>query len=718
MRDHGFTHFAIALLEALLKCLPLFVIQLLAIYPLIAVGQGQEAMRALLDPAPANISWFLFPLSLSYSCLLTASFLFFLLGRWNYPADDAARTFCRIWVPSILTLIVGLLWPVAAELSSTHSNLWDASMGMINGAGILFLLGVVWWLTKPIVSKTVAVFIAVTGVVLFGSFIFGLITFFYGACFVALTVFCALIRDDFRDCNPNFRPWITVHPTGLGFAVMLVGSIALLSGTSVPWRMFIGTPSIIVCGFSFMVALAFILTALLSLVSPVLVRLGWILFVILLFFSPLNHEPLRVLPAASNPPARLPPSAHFVEWLRARPEVRDSAKPYPVFFVAAQGGGIRAAYWTSTLLAGLEERYPGFTNHVYAISGVSGGSVGGTIFTSMYRDLPARADEACAPLVPGGIHGLRACSAYLFQWDLLGPPLSGFLLNDLPFGWHRVRRGDDLEQGLEYAWFGSMETRRFEEPFQELWRDRPYQMPSLILNATSADDGHRIVVSNLVAGGQLTAEPDVEELLGRPVRLSTATFLSARFPVISPVATFESPDRGHFRLVDGGYFNNSGMASIAHLLRTVLPVLSTGEFAGRIRPVVLVISSSPVTRKPPPGRLEGSLAGALLGPVSVLENTGDAHETTYLREVIDLVGDEWVATDLRPPKDSPEVSLGWMLSAETRCKMDQTVNAILNGSDGSAAIGRALGQGTPQPASWTSCPPPQKPDEVTGVGPR
>ena len=65
---------------------------------------------------------------------------------------------------------------------------------------------------------------------------------------------------------------------------------------------------------------------------------------LLLFVAPLNHEPLRMLPAAAKLSPRLPPSAHFVEWLRARPEVRESTKPYPVFFIAAQGGGARAAY--------------------------------------------------------------------------------------------------------------------------------------------------------------------------------------------------------------------------------------------------------------------------------------------------------------------------------------------------------------------------------------
>jgi len=707
-RTSTFAHFVLSFLEALLKCLPVFVIQLLAVYPLLAVGQGREALNALLDPAPANISWFLFPLSLAYSCILTGSFLFFLLGRWNFPAENHARAFCRIWVPAVLTLSVGLLWPVAVEIGSKQSTLWDAIGGFTILGITIAMICFVWKLTKPIPSRNVIIFIAAAVTVLFGLWTFAPLLVFYGASFVAITVFCAFIAKDFRDSETETRQWQEAHRAGLGFAVLFVIGVFLLSRTSVPWRMFMGTPCIIVSGFSFQVALAFLVTALLSLVSPVLVRFAWMMMAVIVFLSPLNHEPVRTLAPDPGLPSHQPPSKHFIEWLRNREELKSSAAPYPVFFVAAQGGGVRAAYWTSTLLAGMEERYPGFTNHIYAISGVSGGSLGGALFTAFYCERYEHGERKCAPLAPGGIQGFRPCVSYIFQWDLLGPPLSGFLFNDLPFGWIDVRRAADLERGLEYAWYGSTETRRFEEPFRDLWRVRPYHVPSLILNATSADNGRPIVVSNLSAKGELTEDPGVEEFLGRPIRLSTAAFLSARFPVISPVAIVKSPGQDVFRLVDGGYFNNSGMASIAQLLRVILPAASRSEFAGRIQPVVLVISSSPATFKPSQRRFAGSLAGALLEPVKVLENTGDAHEATYLDEVADLMGANQVYTDLRPPKGSVAVPLGWVLSAETRCKMDQMVNTVLNESEGSTAIGLALGKSASQPATWSSCRPVEK----------
>ena len=57
--------------------------------------------------------------------------------------------------------------------------------------------------------------------------------------------------------------------------------------------------------------------------------------------------------------------------------------PVPMLVVATAGGGIRAAYWTATVLERLEADFKdqgGVRPYLFAISGVSGGSVGATAF--------------------------------------------------------------------------------------------------------------------------------------------------------------------------------------------------------------------------------------------------------------------------------------------------------------------------------------------------
>src|SRR5262249_39849276 len=55
---------------------------------------------------------------------------------------------------------------------------------------------------------------------------------------------------------------------------------------------------------------------------------------------------------------------------------------YPVFIVAAQGGGIYAANNAARFLARMQDLCPGFRRHLFAISAVSGGSVGSAIFAA------------------------------------------------------------------------------------------------------------------------------------------------------------------------------------------------------------------------------------------------------------------------------------------------------------------------------------------------
>jgi len=56
------------------------------------------------------------------------------------------------------------------------------------------------------------------------------------------------------------------------------------------------------------------------------------------------------------------------------------------------------------------------------------------------------------------------------------------------------------------------------------------------------------------------------------IALSTAIHLSARFPLVSPAAMFESKIDGRVirrHYVDGGYFENSGQANLKELMGSI-----------------------------------------------------------------------------------------------------------------------------------------------------
>ena len=97
--------------------------------------------------------------------------------------------------------------------------------------------------------------------------------------------------------------------------------------------------------------------------------------------------------AAKRDVPNLPSS--FEQWILSRPQFQMASenRKYPVFIVAAQGGGQYAAYHTALSLARLYDRCPRLKDHVFAISSVSGGSFGAAMFAELLNRLPPREDR-------------------------------------------------------------------------------------------------------------------------------------------------------------------------------------------------------------------------------------------------------------------------------------------------------------------------------------
>jgi len=130
-----------------------------------------------------------------------------------------------------------------------------------------------------------------------------------------------------------------------------------------------------------------------------------------------NHE-IRLSPDAP-PLSRSAPGDHYENWRQAHPDFTPIASREPMILVAAAGGGIRAAYWTATNLAAMEA-LPGFGQGLFAISGVSGGSVGAATYTALKRALgPDRPDLLAAKV------------REVLKQDFLSPVVAGLLFPDL-----------------------------------------------------------------------------------------------------------------------------------------------------------------------------------------------------------------------------------------------------------------------------------------------
>src|SRR6185295_16399163 len=76
--------------------------------------------------------------------------------------------------------------------------------------------------------------------------------------------------------------------------------------------------------------------------------------------------------------------AQLEDWLsRHDAKLKDPKARVPLYVVDAEGGGIRAAYWTVTVLGELQNQHPAFADHVFSISGVSGGGLGAVVFGAL-----------------------------------------------------------------------------------------------------------------------------------------------------------------------------------------------------------------------------------------------------------------------------------------------------------------------------------------------
>jgi hypothetical protein len=391
----------------------------------------------------------------------------------------------------------------------------------------------------------------------------------------------------------------------------------------------------------------------------------------------------------------------FMAWheavQKAYPSVTGGA-PRPVFIVATEGGGIRAAYWTALVLAALQDRsdvqrkawivaHPGqppppdFASHLFAVSGVSGGSLGAAVFNALL------AENVAYPMENRAHDILRQ--------DFLSPTLAAMFFPDLfqrffPFPIAAADRGAALEKAWEYGWQravsgkderGQPRPNRLAQPFRTLWKDRQSEipLPALFLNGTRVESGKRIITSNLLissgAHGEFADAEDAEAILdsggSRDIPLSTAAHMSARFTYVSPAGRL--PDGGH--IVDGGYFENSAAGTALEIVYAVEGVIQKAGWPEPVVPVVIEIRNgptkenpdSPVDSRPTPDQPKHDFLSEIVAPVNTLLNTRNAR-ASFSQEAIEGEQDSQTNYGLTNKfrfglhGSSVPLPLGWMLS--------------------------------------------------------
>jgi len=420
-----------------------------------------------------------------------------------------------------------------------------------------------------------------------------------------------------------------------------------------------------------------------------------------------NHPVRRVPQTTAALAQREQLTQHFDEWYRVNKD--------PIILVAAAGGGLRAAYWTAMSLAALQDSNPAFASHVFAISGVSGGSVGGAVFAALVHD--ARADsleDTCwrqTGVSRDSGHTYSRCVRRFMRQDFLSPVLGKIVAPDfvqrfLPFPIAAFDRSQALEDSWESSYRQVTGKAAFGDGILELGRDTisRLRVPSLFLNAAHVESGRRYVASPFRFDGVLSDAADQLSVLNADVPLKTAVHNSARFTYVSPAGHLDRRDGvelGH--VVDGGYFENSGLATLQEILAMVhTRAAASGTAAPRI--AVLYLCNDPVACKA--GRsvtsldsvtaTNSDLANEVLAPAKAVLAARDARGSLAKAEIEAALPNGFFELDvcdrLRPPTPSGTPSavqadtsrlvrsrdrvvsppLGWLLSRLAREWMDSS----------------------------------------------
>jgi hypothetical protein len=262
-----------------------------------------------------------------------------------------------------------------------------------------------------------------------------------------------------------------------------------------------------------------------------------------------NHE-IRLL--ARETVDRPEAADAFKEWLRQRPDLADyKDKPYPVYIITAEGGGLYAAAHAAWTLAKIQDNCPAFARHVFAISSVSGGSLGAALFAALVKAYPQPFDpnptSNCH--TERDTHGpMQLAVKKFFAEDFLTPLLGAALFPDLvqrlwPWGIATLDRARALEDAFELAWRKTAPLDNagvaeiFSRSSRELWSAKEDQ-PALLLNTTHVQSGERVVIAPFKL-----RELNFRPFIDRPVDLlnekryitplKTAVGISARFPLVT-----------------------------------------------------------------------------------------------------------------------------------------------------------------------------------------
>ncbi len=396
-----------------------------------------------------------------------------------------------------------------------------------------------------------------------------------------------------------------------------------------------------------------------------------ILFLVAIFNTFNDNHSVRMLEGVENKnQERFYTATELVKhWIEKNDLQYGKDKKHPMFIVAASGGGIKAAYWTASVLGLLQDENASFARHTIVISSVSGGTLGALVFANLVNNDVQSGH--CASI-----------SQSILSQDFLAPTMGALFFYDmparlLPYSKFIPDRATILETAWERAWESTPYRDIFEAPFSTLIPgERDHKIPTLLINGTSVENGGRLLTTHLNLDNDFPLCECFEDIIphqnqkGADIRMSTAATMSARFPIISPAGTTKQGKH----VVDGGYFDNSGDHTILQFLESLEKEIP--DFNEKVEPILIQINNDYGTS------IEKShtFFPGIQFPIDTFLNTVGAHAADIskkLQNKCEEKGWTYYVYDFDKPK-IVEAPLSWFLSKASQCEIKDQLTTGTN----------------------------------------
>jgi len=417
----------------------------------------------------------------------------------------------------------------------------------------------------------------------------------------------------------------------------------------------------------------------------------------------IRSAPDSVMLAARN---KTTDSAYAEYWLRnklADKTIDTTNAEQSIFIVTAEGGGSRNCYWTYAVLNQMQMRNPRFYDKTFAVTGVSGGSIGlGFYYNYRYylqRQLSAKADTS----------GFSNKIDSICASDYLSRVTYGFLFPDLlqrfiPMrfdSWDRSKfLANSFDDGFSRRLRSDSNMHFLSRNFLGMWSDTStaYHYPCMLFNSIFNEDGIKAVYSPFrLSDTYYAGSMDILSEMNRNVPMKEAMVSSARFPVLMAPGLIwrdslykddenDSVRMGH--LSDGGGFENTGIQTAQQTALLLFMVLKRLHLENKVRVRILYIGS---------GTSDIAIPDGIPAKITLHHKPiGNAYEVAWLNGGLNTIFG-WIngshnmvarlrpdlavtkfGLQIRPDSENHQLPLGWYLSDSSRNRMAEQATIKAN----------------------------------------